>query len=339
MSRAVHLLHDANHSPAFCQIRGSKALPLASLLVFCAVGLRHTVALAEAAPEVKLFQQEKVISVEIGGRPFTTYHFADDFVHPYVRPFLWPVRASDGTEITIDQAQHPPLHAHQRSIWIGHRNVNSADHWKFEVKPVQPKQRHVRFNKVAGDTIEEELIWEDKEGKPMLGEVRTLRFIGYPDNHQGIDFTLRFTPVHDDVTFFDGKDAGLCPIRLAPSITHDPQLVNSAGGKGEKECDMKPAEWCDESGQIDGKTYGVAILDYPENPRHPPLWHARRGARLSTDIFGLHSSNKDKYPPHAGDFTIKTGETVTFRYRMVIHTGDVTGADIPQKYKDYVAGN
>jgi hypothetical protein len=312
-----------------------------SVLLGCcfAAALSLHSALAQSAPAVKLIQQEKVIDVEIGGQPFTTYHFADDFIRPYVRPFLWPVRAGDGTEITIDQAQHPPLHAHQRSIWIGHSNVNGADHWKFNAKPIVPKQRHLKFDKVDGDTFAEELLWEDKEAKPMLNELRTLRFIAFPDGSRGIDFKLRFTPTEGDVTFFAGaKDTGLCPVRLLPSITREPELVNSAGGKGQEQCDMKPADWCDESGQINGKVYGVAILDHPENPRHPPLWHARRGARLSTDIFSLQTGDQVKDPKGSGNFTIKSGQAATFRYRMVIHTGNAAAAALPEKYKDYAAG-
>jgi hypothetical protein len=312
------------------------------ILLSCWAGvwLSQSAALAAGAPEVKLIPQEKVIQVEIGGQPFTTYHFADDFIRPFVRPFLWPVRASDGTEVTIDQAQFKELHPHQRSIWIGHHNVNGADHWKFTAKPIVPKQRHLKFDKLEADGFDEELVWEDKDGKPMMDEARTLRFIAYPDGNRAINVTLKFTASEgDDVTFFsDSGDTGLCPVRLVPSISHEPQLANSTGGKGQEECDMKPAAWCDESGQIDKKTYGVAILDYPQNLRHPPLWHAHRDARLSTDIFSLHTFDKDKYPKGAGNFTIKRGQTSTFRYRIVVHTGDAAAADIAQKFKDFAAG-
>jgi hypothetical protein len=313
------------------------------LLIVCGLAslasLAIGTALADDAPTVKLIQREKVIDVEIGGRPFTTYHFADDFIQPYTRPFFWPVRAADGTEVTIDQAQFKELHPHQRSIWIGHSSVNGANHWKITTKPVQPKQRSMAPIKASGDTIEHELAWEDKAGQPMLTEVRTMRFIAYADGARAIDFTLRFTPISGDVTFYDGKDAGLLAIRLVPAIAGDPLLINSAGGTGNKGCSGKPAAWCDESGRINGQLYGAAILDSPNNARHPPPWHAHTDAHLGTDIFGLHAKDKDnKYPKGAGDFTIKLGQTVTFRYRLIIHTGDAAAAKITEKFSDFVVG-
>jgi hypothetical protein len=294
---------------------------------------------AQENSAIKLIQQKGSIDVEIGGKLFTTYHYADDFVRPFVRPFLWPVRASDGTEVTLDQAQHPPLHPHQRSIWVGHHDVNGANHWNFYKNRIVPKQRHLKFDAVNNDTIVDELLWEDQETKPMLYEKRTLHFVAFPDGNRGIDFTLQFTPVTNDVTFFsDSGDTGLLGVRMVQSITHDPELTNSAGGHGGKQCNLKPADWCDESGLINGKIYGVAILDNPKNPRHPPLWHAHPDARLSADIFSLHSYNPEKYPKGAGNFTIKKGRTETFRYRVIIHAGKAADANLPEKYKDYAAG-
>jgi hypothetical protein len=36
--------------------------------------------------------------------------------------------------------------------------------------------------------------------------------------------------------------------------------------------------WCDYSGTLGTEKVGVAILDHPENPRHPVRWHAGRTA-------------------------------------------------------------
>src|SRR5205823_5583865 len=163
--------------------------------------------------------------------------------------------------------------------------------------PLQPHQRNVDIKTVGDDTIVQHLSWEDKEGQPMLNELRTMRFHAYPDGARAVDFTLLLSPIDRDVTFADAKDAGLCCVRPIPSISLDPQLTNSAGGTG-KDCWGKPADWCDESGLVNGKTYGIAMLDHPANPRHPPLWHAHQDARLSGDIFGLHAFDPDKYKAH-----------------------------------------
>src|ERR1700710_1784017 len=55
------------------------------------------------ADAVKLEQLDNRVSVTIGGKPFTDYYFAAEGGRDYVRPFMYPVRAADGTIVTSDQ--------------------------------------------------------------------------------------------------------------------------------------------------------------------------------------------------------------------------------------------
>ncbi len=282
---------------------------------------------------VKVIQHKKTIEIRIHGKLFSIYHFSDDFILPNTRPFFWPVLADDGTEVTIDHAQHPPLHAWQRSIWIGAGDVNGADQWTFKAEPI-PRQTHLRFDAVDKDGFREELIWGDKADKPMLREVRTVRFLAYRDGSRGMNIYIAFTPVAGDVTFFDNRDHGILSVRPTPKVAEAPHFTSD---NGSNQCDGRTS-WCDESGSIDGKTYGIAIFDDPENPRHPPLWHAGPNARLATDIFLTHHGAPKHDPDHkAGDFTIAAGKTVSFRYGIVIHSGNATRARVSQKYKHFTS--
>jgi hypothetical protein len=237
-------------------------------------------------------------------------------------------------EVTSDQVMSKGDHPHHRSLWVSHGDVNGADHWSFAQKP-EPKQRHVRFRKLDGDTLVQELEWETKGGDGvLLKEVRTVRFFAFDDGQRGIDLILAFTPASGRVTFGDTKEAGLCAVRVKKSIADKPTLTNSRGQAGEKQVWGKPAEWCDLSGQIDGKPYGVAVLDHPKNPRHPSTWHARDYGLLAANIFGLHDFDKN-VKKGTGDFTIEPGKTVTFRYRVVIHAGDAKSAKLDEKFRDF----
>ena len=182
----------------------------------------------------------------------------------------------------------------------------------------------------------QELEWEARGGEGvLLRETRTARFFAFDDGQRGIDFALAFTPAgRQRITFGDTKEAGLCAVRVKKSISDKPTLTNSRGQTGEKEVWGKPAEWCDLSGQIDGKPYGVAVLDHPKNPRHPSTWHARNYGLLAANIFGLHDFDKN-VKKGAGDFAIEPGNTVTFRYRVVIHTGDAKAAKLDEKFKEF----
>jgi hypothetical protein len=324
-----HLSQQAKCAPQGITVRRrSYAATIAALCLEVLLGVCGVTS-AQAASRVKILRQDKVLVVEIDHRQFTTYHFADDFVRPYVRPFFWPVLAADGTAITNDQAQDSKLPPYQRSMWIGHGDVNGADHWKFNAKPAPPKQRHAKFDFIKRDVFQEQLIWEDATGLAMLNEIRTIRFIAYEDGSRAVDITLRLSPVSGDVDFANHKDHGLFSIRPWPSIAGDPQFASS---RGTNECSQQSA-WCDESGSINGKTYGMAIFDDPRNPRHPPMWHAHKDARLATDIFVTPDAAGS-----AGGFIIKLGSTATFHYRAVIHSGDAAAAQIATKYAEFAAG-
>lgn len=303
-----------------------RQLILACLLV-CGMALA-------AQAQVKLAQEQGVIQVSIDSKPFTAYYFADGRGAPLLRPFLYPVLAADGTELTTDQSKPRPGeakdHPHHRSIWVGQGAVNGADHWANSTV----KQRHIQFQKVEGDTIVEELEWDGKDGQPLLRETRTLRFLSWPDGARGIDMTLTFNPTAESVTFGDTKEAGLCAVRLVKAIADTAVITNSAGATGEKECWGKPAAWCDESGQINGKMYGVAVLDHPSNPRHPSTWHVRKYGLLAANIFGLHDFDK-KNPEGAGDLKMTKGQPVTFRYSVVVHTGDAKSAGLDEKFRQF----
>ena len=82
----------------------------------------------------------------------------------------------------------------------------------------------------------------------------------------------------------------------------------------------KKSEWCDDSGVIDGEPLGVAIFDNLANPRQPTYWHARAYGLFATNIFGLKDFEKGRLPD--GSLTIRPGQPLRFRYRVVIHPGD-----------------
>jgi hypothetical protein len=222
--------------------------------------------------------------------------------------------------------------------------VNGIDHWAHKGH----KQRHVKFDKVEGDTIVEELEWEGEtaEAPPVLKETRTLRFFALEDGTRGIDLTVVFTPTNEKVVFGDTKEAGIVAVRVHQEIGNsekganhrDAVLTDAKGDTGEKKIWGKAADWCDESGMINGKPYGVAIFDHPDNPRHPSRWHTREYGLHAANIFGLHDYDPKNTPKGAGDLTLESGKTLTFKYRVLFHQGDAKAANLDARYKDWTAG-
>ena len=319
-----------------------------TILAIAAIGFLFASQSPLRAQQVKLVQHPATIDVQIDGKLFTTYHFNDDFFYKPVRPFLWPVTASDGVKVTTDQQQTDPTHGYQRSIWIGHGDVNGTNHWKFKTDPLA-RQAHLKFDWVKPDGFQEELAWTDKAGKPMLQEARMLRFRAYPDGTRGIELSMTLTAIAGDVVFGTKGDRGLLSVRAIESLYHTPVFTSAEGTdscqapdepKDEKDAakDQPPVPgvhtaWCDESGPIDNATYGIAIFDHPDNPRHPTMWHAHRDARLSPDMFSLDKSAKGD--AHQGAYTIPNGKSVTLRYEIVIHKGPASAAGLKDKYAEF----
>ena len=297
----------------------------------------------EKMAEVRLKQNETNIEITIDGKAFTTYRFAADEKPPFSRPFFYPVLASDGTEVTVDRTRSGGDHPHHRSFWVGHGDVKrptdektGIDFWAFPKGGGEPPhQDHVKFEKVEADGFTENLVWKDFKKTPMLNETRTIKVMGYPDGARAVDITVKLTnATEDEVNFRDTKEAGLCAIRVAEGISKKPTLSNSAGAVGEKEIWGKAAEWCDESGMINDKPYGIAVFDHPSNPRHATTWHTRAYGLIAPNPFGLSEFDKTK-PKQSGDLKLAKGESVTFRYRAIFHTGDAKAANLPDKYKAF----
>lgn len=160
-----------------------------------------------------------------------------------------------------------------------------------------------------------------------------------------IDFDMTLT-ARDKVKFGDTKE-GTFALRLASALEElrngvpaDPprtgHIVDSQGREGEKQVWGKRADWVDYYGVVSGEPLGIAIFDHPENPRHPTWWHVRSYGLFAANIFGLHDFENDKTKD--GSLTLAPGETLRFRYRVVIHPGDVHSAHVDRLYQEYSAG-
>ena len=69
----------------------------------------------------------------------------------------------------------------------------------------------------------------------------------------------------------------------------------------------------------------MAILNHPESFRYPTTWHVRDYGLFAANPFGY---DDFKYKDEPGDYTIPAGESIRFRYRVILHEGDTEAADI-----------
>jgi hypothetical protein len=304
------------------------------------------------AAQVKITPGPEKIAVDIHGQPFTVFYVAGPEV---MKPYLHPLRAASGTYVTrmwpmekvAEEAATGKDHPHQRGLWFAHESVNKLDFWNNDASYTTPNRGRMtlkKLDKIESGTSQGSIAatfdWTDLAGAVQLTESRVMTF--YDElRTRTIDLDITLTAVKP-VVFGDSKD-GVLGIRLRPVLQESAQrgdtfqltghILNADGLATEKEAWGKPSNWCDYWGEIGGEKVGIAILDHPDNPRHPVRWHVRGYGLFAANPFGLAAFTNDK--SQDGSMALAAGQSVRFRYRVVIHPGDAKTAGVDALWKRY----
>jgi len=287
-------------------------------------------------------KKEEGLSVEISGKPFTTYRYQPAGEFPVkARPFFYPVYGAGGAGMTRnfpmkDLPGETKDHPHHRGLWVAFGDVNGTDNWSEG--PDHGYQTHQRFSEILSGPVcgrfVEELHWEDKAHNKVCEETRTFVTWNLPQDQRLIDLTVSFRANPGPLRFGDTKEGGICSIRVPCSLESGRgRIENAAGGVGEGETWGRAAHWVDYSGIVEGQPLGVAIMDHPFNLRHPTPWHVRSYGLFSANPFA-HSYYKASHLQD-GSFSVPVGGALTFRYRVYFHRGDRRRGDVAGKWNDY----
>ena len=293
---------------------------------------------AQNAPAVTLKVGRK-LSLHLPEGLFSEYH-----VDEGARPFLWPVlgpgnvpltRAFPMQEVEGESTDHP----HHRSMWSAFDEVNEVNNWAET--PGHGFTKHLEFKDLTEGSVFGEFTgigkWTSAEGEPVLDETRTVRLYNAGANSRLLDYELSLSANYGEVTFNDTKEAGLLSIRVATSMDgkEDGLITNSEGGIGESECWGNKARWVDYSGPAgeDKSTFGFTVFDHPSNPGHPSRWHVRDYGLFSANPFSTAAFNQGDATP----FVLANGETVKFRYRVLIHTGAADKDALGDVWKNFMS--
>ena len=277
------------------------------------------------------------VDVKIAGDLFTAYRYGTSLARPHLYPVIGPYR----TPITRSLAGPEDKdmdHHHHRSIWVSHGEVNGVDNWSE--MPGHGKTVHRSFEVVESGPVMGRIRargdWVSEDGGKVLEEVSEWRFYVQPASCRAIDLDVVLTATDGDVLFGDTKEGGIASVRVQPSmeVRNGGRIENSYGGVDEGETWGKQAAWCDYSGEVEGKHMGIAIFDHPDSFRYPTYWHVRNYGLMTANPFGLSFFKND--PNIRGDYTLGSGEALSFRYRLYIHPGDATDGKVGEKYHDFV---
>ncbi len=327
-----------------------------SFIAFLFVALFSLARAVDAASAVKLTMLPDRVRVEIDGQLFTEYIFGDGAS----RPYCYPILAADGTSLTRDfpMKETPGEdtdHPWHRSLMFAHSMVNGVDFWNEGTGDVgrSPKDKgktvHESFVEMASGAtgvIRARNRWMAPDGKLICTDDRTLRFRGTSQIRM-IDYEVTWHALPDEPLLIGDNKDGTMAIRLAQWMTmpHKYKKQDLAGNghivtsTGARDADAwgKRADWCDYYAPHEGKIYGVAIFDHPQNLRHPTWWMARDYGLFGANPFGQHDYENLKDQPHIGDHAIPAGGSLTLRYRFVFHAGDEQAAKVAELYREYAA--
>ena len=292
------------------------------LSVFLAMGVMCSAANDAGPARVRASVIQDRVEVVVDGRLFTSYKFGHDQKYPY----FWPVNgpASDKSVTTETSMPYP----HHHSLFFGCDRVNGGNYWQEGNERGQILSAGPEVLVDSGDyvLIRDRCVWKRPGFAPVFDDLRCF-LIHAPDKDlRVIDLSVHLKAV-TDVTILRTNHA-LFAARMAPelSVTGGGILINAEGKTGENGTFGLASPWCDYSGTRDGVTEGLAIFQSPANPWFPCRWFTRDYGFFSpTPMYWLDESG----------LKIAEGQTLTFSYRVLVHSGDSNSLDAAGLYANY----
>jgi len=267
------------------------------------------------------FEKDKVV-VTVGGKLFTCYKFDKSQKYPY----FWPVNGpASGKSVTTETSQPYP---HHHSLFFGCDRVNGGNYWQESNEHGQIVSQGPKLIEASGKRVifTDKCLWQRGTNEPVILDLRRVVITAPSEALRFIDFEISLESL-TDVEILKTNHA-LFAARVVPelSVKTGGTLINAEGKTGEKGTWGVASPWCDYSGTREGVTEGIAIMQHPDNRWFPSKWFTRDYGFFSpTPMFWLED----------GRLELPRGQTLTLRYRVVVHSGDAKTAGIGEIFKRY----
>jgi hypothetical protein len=324
-------------------------------MIITAVVSLSVAAFAQNKQPVKIVKSAKgnKIDVLIGGKLFTSFLYPDTLE----KPVLYPLHAADGTVVTRGfplnpQPGDPTDHPHHIGLWFNFENLNGLDFWNNSYAIAADKKHlygWVRTDKILETkdgnvgVLAYHANWTNQKKEIILEETTSFEFSG-TSTERVID---RTTTLKADMpaAFNDAKD-GLLGLRLAHALQipakEDQKFTDNKGnvtivkggtdhvangnyltseGKTGDDAWSTRGVWCKVYAKMGADSISIAMIDHPKNPNYPTFWHARGYGLFAANPLGEKQFTNGKSEKN---LKLKPGESITFRYRIIITSGKNT---------------
>lgn len=262
----------------------------------------------------------KYISFTGASGEITRYYFGPPHGGMHDKPFYYPwmvhgVNVSRSHPIEEREGESKD-HPHHMSIYHTHGAVNGKDYW--HKSPIKHKRVVLREE----GPVFGRLVVEHQWG-PSLTEVQDVRIYNIPGGDAIGDWHITLT-ANEEVVMGKTKEGGFA-IRVTTGLTKkNVTLVDAKGNTGEPAIRADRAPWVNYDGTVDGKKVGVTLMNHPGSFRHPTTWHVRNYGCFSANPFFV-----------AGDHKMAKGDSITIRFRLYGHGGDVKEGRVADVYAGY----
>lgn len=315
-------------------------------------------------------ESEQKVDVMVDGKLFTSFLYTDK-LSVLKKTVLYPLVSANGVAVTRGYPLDPRPkertdHPHHIGAWLNYGDVNGLDFWNNSdaISADRASEmgtiRNSEITNIESGIGKGKLVvvnnWMNSEGTTILKENTEFVFIA-SDGKRMIDLTTTLTALKEPVLFKDNKE-GMLGIRMARQLeipSEKPVTLSDAHGKktdvpvldntgvsgnylsseGIEGMDVwgKRAKWVSLYGVIDNKEVSVVIMDNPTNVGYPTYWHARGYGLFAANPLGqkIFSDGKEEL-----NFSLKSGESVTFKYRILLLDGKANKEQLENEYNNYV---
>jgi hypothetical protein len=289
--------------------------------------------------------------LSLGGAEVATFYTDSS----WAKPFLWPLIAPNGVHVTRAWPIEPTVlisrdHIHQKSAWFTHGEVALEKAGAAAPKPIDfwaevPRDGSIVLTHADlpahGRALSATFEWQGPGGQRVLEDSRTIALYDMAPGRL-IVFDIDLRAAFGPVVFGDTKEGAFGvrvhdQLRVGEKGKMNPKsrIINADGKDGEKACWGYPSNWCDCSGEIDGKAAGIAVFDDPTN-RPRSCWHVREYGLMAANPFGRQKSGFPAMHGRTDVVRLGKAEHLKLRYGIYLHDGDVTAGKVAEAFERFV---
>ena len=285
---------------------------------------------------VELIPDGKRIKVQVNGKPLTEY-IPDDGPKPYYFPLFGPTGAAMTRAYPMMKVEGEKYdHLFQRSFWFtltgsGRQQGRLLERsGRTRSRIVETSRPTVVGGRGDGHDAGRPTTGSGPDGKKVCEDERVVRIYATKKDRV-LDFDITLKASEGPVTFGDTKE-GMFGVRVATSMDvtakKGGKILNAEGVEDTKAWG-KPSPWVDYTGPVEGKTVGIAILNHSSSFRYPTTWHVRDYGLFAANPFGWHDFGQKT----SGEYVLPKGESIRFRYRVILHEGTTDEAALPTAFQ------